>query len=485
MVLKARRRARTLPALVVPDERSWVMWGHHLAVAGFTAAASPEEAAAVLLPAQVPAALVPGLVEAVRRVPGTPRALMLASPLSGQPARDVLATAQQPAEADAESQEGSGEEGMQSHAPAADHGHGDQHGHDAGDDSDDGGESCGHGHGEASADSDEPWASNTMPIAGTPSRDGLVMDDVELVLGPLGPPLPGGLVAEMALDGEVVSRCELTAHLHVPPEERGAATPPDPLAPAAWQAACAQATAGAEGRGLTEAERRAHVAAVEVELALSHAVSARELGRALGWQELADIATGAVDSCMRARTALAGKGTAAGALDDAYDISHRVLKLLDDSRRLRSRTRGRGRLTASQLTGIAGPTARAAGVAVDALLGDPLYEALGFQMTTLPGGDAEARTVLRATEACDALRLAATAASERGGDGSAGAPVSGAVEGPRGPLRATVSGGTWQLSAPGAERLLQAAGQASVGESYSRAVVSLVSFDLSPWRVSA
>ena len=464
------------------------MWGHHLAGAGFTAAASPEEAAAVLLPAQVPAALVPGLVEAVRRVPGTPRALMLASPLSGQPARDVLATAQQPAEADAESQEGSGEEGTQSHAPAADHGYDHHHGHDAGpDDPDDhGGESSGHGHGEASADDDdEPWAGNTMPISGTPSRDGLVMDDVELVLGPLGPPLPGGLVAEMALDGEVVSRCELTAHLHVPPEERGAATPPDPLAPAAWQAACAQATAGAEGRVLTEAERRAHVAAVEVERALSHAVGAGELGRALGWQELVDIATGAVESCMRARTALAGKGTAAGALHDAYDISHRVLKLLDDSRRLRSRTRGRGRLTAWQLTGIAGPTARAAGVAVDARLGDPLYEALGFEMTTLSGGDAGARTVLRATEACDALRLAAAAAGERGGDGSAGAPVSGAVEGPRGPLRATVSGGTWQLSAPGAERLLQAAGQACVGESYPRAVVSLVSLDLSPWRVSA
>ncbi len=58
----------------------------------------------LLLPAQVLWRSSPGSSMGARSVacPGLPRALMLASPLSGQPARDVLATAQQPAEVDAE-----------------------------------------------------------------------------------------------------------------------------------------------------------------------------------------------------------------------------------------------------------------------------------------------------------------------------------------------------------------------------------------------
>lgn len=457
MVLRTARRARTLPALVVPDEQSWVVWGHDLTAAGFTPAASAEEAAAVLLPAEIPSALVDGVVEALRRVPGTPRALTLASPLGGRPAQDVLATAQRPA------------------APAED-----------ADDHDDGPSDEHHDdHGQHTEDhSAEPWAGNMMPIGGTPSRDGLVMDDVEVVLGPLGPPLPGGLVAEMALDGELVSGCRLTPRLEVPRDQVGPTTPPDRLSPAAWRAAFALAAAAADGRALSEAGRRDGIAAVEVERALSHAASVRELARALGWQELADVAAAAVQSCMLARRRLADAATRGGALAEAQRASERLLALLDGSRRLRSRTRGRGRLEGRRLAGIAGPPARAAGVPVDARLGDPLYEALGFRLTTLAGGDAEARTLLRAGEACAALALAAAAVRERGSDADAGAPVSGAVEGPRGPLRARTSDGQWDARAPGGERLLRAAGAACTGESYPRAIVTLVSFDVSPWRVA-
>lgn len=474
MVLRTARRARTLPALVVPDEQSWVMWGHDLAAAGFTAAASPEEAAAVLLPAEIPSGLVDGAVEALRRVPGTPRALTLASPLGGRPAQDVLATAQRPAPPARGAEDHEGEaQPMHCHAPSAGDGHADEdHGHH-------------HGHGEHTEDHGaEPWAGNMMPIDGTPSRDGLVMDDVEVVLGPLGPPLPGGLVAEIALDGELVSRCRLTPRMEVPREQVGPATSPDPLAPAAWRVAFAHAVAAADGRTLSEADRRDGVSAVEVERAVSHAASARELGRALGWQELADVAALAVRSCMLARRRLADAATRGGALTDAERAAERLLALLDGSRRLRSRTRGRGGLEARQLAGIAGPPARAAGVPVDARLGDPLYEALGFRLTTLSDGDAEARTLLRVGEACAALRLAAAAVRERGSDADAGAPVSGAVEGPRGPLRARRSDGQWDARAPGAERLLRAVGAACTGETYPRAIVALVSFDLSPWRVA-
>lgn len=455
MVLTPGRRARTLPALVVPDERSWLMWGRDLAAAGFTAAASPEEAAAVLLPARVPAALVDGLVEALRCIPGTPRALTLAGPLTGPPAQDVLATAQRAAD-----------------ATGGDAGHG--------------GETGGHGHHHADGDgssSDEPWASNMMPIEGTPSSDGLVMDDVELVLGPLGPPLPAGVLAELALDGEVVCRCRLTRQLEVPRRRLGPATPPDPLAPAAWAVAFAHAAA-AERPAPTEAVRRRGIAAVEVERALSHAASARELGRALGWQELADAATRAVRSCLLVRKALADAAAWPGALEEARRASERLLTLVEGSRRLRARTRGRGRLTAAQAAGIGGPPARAAGVPVDARLGDPLYEALGFELATLTGGDAEARTVLRASEACGALRLAGAAAGERGSDADVPPPATAAVEGPRGPLFASRSGGRWQAAAPGAGRLLQAVAGACSGETWSGAVVALVSFDLSPWRMA-
>jgi hypothetical protein len=480
LVLKARSRTRTLPALVVPDERSWVMWGHDLAAVGFTAAASPEDAAAVLLPTEVPEALVQGLIEAVRRVPGTPRALTLSGPLAGQAAPDVLATARRPpAPSTIGGAQDGGMEAMHGHGGGAEDGdHGQHHGAE---DAHDAGESCGHGGQGGDGESEEPWASNMMPIAGSPSSDGLVMDDVELVLGPLGPPLPGGLIAGMAFDGEVVSRCALTASLQVARERVAAGDAPDPLAPAAWRAALALAGAVADRRGLSEATRRTHVAAVEVERALSHAVSARELGRALGWRELVDVAGRAVDGCMRARKSLVEPDASVGALDTAGLASERVLALVDRSRRLASRTRGRATLTSAQLTAVAGSVARAAGVQVDARLGDPLYEALGFVPVTLSGGDAEARTVLRATEACQALRLAAAAIREHGGDADVAAPPSGAVEGPRGPVRMSAAG----PAAPGTGRLLRAAGDACRGESWSRAVVALVSFDLSPWRVAS
>ncbi|MDP9384147.1 MAG: hypothetical protein M3P50_02740, partial [Actinomycetota bacterium] len=368
------------------------MWGHDLATAGFTAAASPEEAAAVLLPAEIPSRLVDGVVEALRHVPGQPRALTLASPLRGRPAHDVLATAQRPPRPadDADDDEP---------PPAAD-GPGDEDHHDHGHDT------AGHG--------GEPWADNMMPIEGTPGRDGLVMDDIEVVLGPLGPPLPGGLVAEMALDGELVCRCALAPRLEVPHEQLGPRMPPDPLVPAGWRVAFAHAAAAADGRPLSEAARREGISAIEVERAISHAASVRHLGRALGWQELVDVATLTVGSCTLARRRLADVATRGGALDEAQRAAEGLLTLLDGSRRLRSRTRGRGALTARQLTGIAGPAARAGGVPVDARLGDPLYEALGFEPTTLIDGDACARTLLRATEACAALRLAAAAVQERG-----------------------------------------------------------------------
>lgn len=68
--------------------------GPHLAATGFVPAATPEEAVAVLLPAQVPEALADALEDALRHLPGAPRALTLASPMTGRPAHELLVAAQ-------------------------------------------------------------------------------------------------------------------------------------------------------------------------------------------------------------------------------------------------------------------------------------------------------------------------------------------------------------------------------------------------------
>jgi hypothetical protein len=50
-------------------------------------------------------------------------------------------------------------------------------------------------------------------------------------------------------------------------------------------------------------------------------------------------------------------------------------------------------------------------------------------------------------------------------------------------VRARLEPGGWRLDAPGADAGLQAAGAAMVGAEWAAALVTLVSFDLSPWQV--
>lgn len=492
MVVRDVSPALGVPAVVVPDERSWAMWGQDLAASGYVPAVSAEEAAAVWLPAELPEPLAEPLMRLLHRVPAKARTVTLPSPLTGRSTQDWLVVATQ-REAGF-SGNGDASPGAEMHGHQHSHGDGDaEHGAAAEDGRE--GDACSSGHHSADREhhrgheddgtSDEPWANNMMPIGGTPSRDGLVMEDVEVVLGPLGSPLPGGLVAEIGLDGEVVCRCELTRTLEVRAAEGRVWRAPDPLAPAAWQVAFDYAFEAAVGVRASEATRRQRVAAVEVERALSHFVNLRELGRVLGWQQLIDAAARAVEACGTARAAMSTESAAAqDELAAARRQAEKLASLLDGSRRLRWRTAGRALLTADRLSGIPGPVARAAGARVDARLGDSLYEALGFELTTMDAGDAQARTVLSASEARVALRLAATAVSEQGSGDEAG-PLSGCVESPRGPVQVTAASPGWRGHAPGAGSLLEAVQEAVTGEVYSRALVGLVSFDLSPWRVPA
>ena len=426
---------RLAPAFVVPDEQSWALWGPDPAAAGLRPVLDPGAVTRVLAPERVPEELreaLAGVLAASPRLPVEGRP----SPLAGVLATEVVRAARDPA---ARAGDG-GEEHGGAHAGQGEDGGGEDHG--------DGGHED---HGDM------------MAIEGEPSADGLVMEPIELELGPLGSPLPGGIVVAATLDGDVVAACEVRATL------RGGAGGPDPLSPAAWREALARA-------GEPERERPARwaaAAAVERERAVSHLAWLRALGRLLGFEPLVT----------RASAALAG--ARAG---DAAEA--RALAALVAGRRLAARTAGRATVDAAAVRerGLRGPTARAAGIPDDARVLDPLYVALGFDPVLEEAGDARARALVRAREAVASLELAA-AAAERAPAGSApegGAPpgAEGLVEGPRGPLRAWMEDGRTRTAAPGGAAARAAAADAATGEEWAGALVALASFDLSPWEVA-
>lgn len=450
------------PAVIVPDQASWTMWGRDPGRLGFEPAATPEQARRLLVPDPVPAALIDAVLAAWRRMPPPRRYVSWPRQLAGAPAAELL-TDDLLRGGDAE-QAANGEEEMH-----GGHGAGDSHDHH-----------------------------DMMAVVGDPSADGLVMEPIEFALGPLAAGLPGGLVLDLALDGDVVESCEVRATLTMPlgPIAGGACV--DPTASAAWTAAIALASERAAGTPTSEAMSRLRIAAVEAERALSHLSWLRALGLVLGWAELGERADRAVEPLTPLRAMLERAAATPGPRDRHEDLAggldrsrrpvERVLGLLDGSRRLRSRTRKRAATPPERLAalGLEGPIARAAGVGGDARADEPLYQALGFSETRLAEGDAEARTLLRASEAMSALQLAAAALAEPGSQEPVpGGPATEAfVEGPRGPVRAAFADGRLEVGAPGAARLHDVAGEAVTGLEVGSALAGIASFDLSGWRVS-
>jgi hypothetical protein len=456
--LNAARRA-----LVLPDLPSWLLWGEDLTGDGLRRVVAPEQAELLLTPSRLPAPLADAAREAWERMPPARSYESRPSPLGGEPIEKVLAGAR------------TGGHDL-NHRDHADHmavrheAHGN---HMAG------------GHEDHMAGGHDHH--DMMAVVGDPSRDGLVMEDIDLELGPLSPSLPGGLVIEIALDGDVVARAQAHAMLRADSEAG-----PDPLAPLSWRVALAG----------TRIAPGVAVLAVEVERALSHAAWLHTLGYALGWSRLADRAL------ELARTLLPARAAAVAALDTELDptsvaqlretlnlaaVGADRLRRLLDGRTAGRRLRGLAPVDAGavEARGIAGPVARAAGVDADSRRDDPRYAALGFEPVVAETGDAEARTAVRAVELRASLNLAAAALdvegpdeSARAGEGPRGSfdapggpdeegPV---VEGPRGPLDATAG--------PAAAGLLELAGEAIAGLEVADAIVALVSFDLSPWRVA-
>ncbi len=439
----------TEPALILPDEQSWALWGPDAAELGLHADQGP---AGRLRRALAPRPFPGGLGDASEELLAGLAAGARVARLPG-PAGELVARAS----GDRDGEPG-GEEG-----PDAEHG------------------------GDDEPDGDEEH--DMMAIVGEPSADGLVMEDLELTHGPFGTGLPGGLELGVCLDGDVVASCRVRARLRNggSPEDRQAGTvAPDLLAPAAWRAAIDRA----RGRPVDLRE-------VERERALSHVAWLRALGRVLGDERLA-AAAGAAVGALRARAAEAEERVAA--------LEPLVLR-----RTLGARLGGRGVLDAAAVEahGLRGPIARAAGIAADDRTEHPAYRALGFAPRTAEDGDVLARARLRLAEALDALSLAdrlpatftdaphppdaprAPDAPRRPDAPRAPRPpdapdavlAPNGVEGPRGPLLAARLPAGWVLAARGAEEARRAGGELVVGLEWGAALVVLCSLDLSPWWV--
>lgn len=468
---EAPLRGEPEPAVVVPDAEAWASWGVDLAALGFAPAARPASAQVLVVPETVPAGVVDAARERWERMPPPRRLVRLPAPhLAGRRADEALGapiperrddTDEANAAAGGSADDGSHEAAQRrEHEPTGGHDHG-----------------------------------NMMEVTGEPSADGLVMEALDFRLGPLAAGLPGGLVLDLSLDGDVVAACAPRPTLCQPADGR----PPDPLAPAAWTVAIERAWELAAGQptGARVALRR--VAAVELERALSHLLWLRAFARVLGWGELGDRAHEAAAPLIGARAPdgqlvdVDAERLAIHALRQAHPRARRLKVLLAGSRRLASRTRGRARLEVREVQrrGVGGPIARACGLRVDARTEDPLYRRLGFRPHLRAEGDAEARTLLRCEEALRAVELAFVALRLAGDDrargaapGHASGPVT--VESARGTLRVAPPGARTApaLSAAGAAATSALAGEAVLGMEWGSALSALASFDLSPWAVA-
>jgi hypothetical protein len=447
MVVTARPRRRRR-VLVVPDEQTWTLLGRDPADLGAEVTYAPARAEGLLVADDLPQEL----AEPLARLRG----------VVGPGAHDRGAAAE-PAPRDAEHEGASEDRGALDSEHDGGHGmNGDHHA--------------------------------MMAITGEPSPDGLVMEPIKLRYGPLATPLPGGLVAEVTLDGDVVAEASVEALLRARRPGGDSPPAPDALAPAAWTEAIDRSLEPTLAP-VPLARRWVRIARIETERAISHLAWLRAFMRLLGWIEVVELVTGALVALRAARrdpSDLTG-------LEAASEATATVARRLSRSRSLRWRTGGLGAITAdvARRRGVAGPIARACGIADDARADDPLYGLLGFEPVLRTEGDALGRTLLRVDEAERSVKLAGAAAQrahrtepdriERAGARGERRPLPSTtvVEGPRGPLHARRRSEAWWLESPGAAQARSLAGDLMAGREWAAALVALASLDLSPWRVGS
>ncbi len=259
-----------------------------------------------------------------------------------------------------------------------------------------------------------------------PDPDGLRLDVHPLAVGPLFPRFPTGLVLDVRLAGDLVLE----------------ATLPDPIT----GSVDIPVRAGIEPflRALTEP---VSIAELELSRAREHL---RWLADALAAHGLAALGLRALRLATSVRP---GDGW----------IVRRFARLVGWTQIHRWSTRGIGRLARDDLAGLGvGPVARAAGLAEDVRLDDPVYRAIGFEPILGKRGDAAARLELRLAEAAQSLDLAARSGDRR-------TDLVGRVESPRGRL---------EPGSAASDRLLALVPQALHETEWGDAVTTLVSLDI-------
>ena len=427
MVLTAAEQARR--TLTVPDEATWVMWGVNPPARGLMTSFAVATAEAVMRPAHLPLALATVVDNWLEQRPAL-SLVTLPSPLT--PAFEDPPP-ERPATQDANA------------ATAAEH---DSEGMEA--------------------------MGDMMAIVGDPSEDGLVMETIDVELGPLGGPLPGGLVVRATLDGEQVSDSSVRSALVHPVGEL------DPTAPLSSRVAVGLDT----GRGHSA---RLSMTAVETERALSHLAWLRSLTRLLGWHHGVRLCGQAIDALLAVRSAvldalLIGRraptptppelGSVQGAVEDLFHrVQHEPL--------VRGRLGGLAPVSGQEARsqGLCGPNARASGVADDLRAASAAYKAVDFRAAvTGRAGDALARTAVRVEEVAQSLRLVGRLLLS-----DDPLPAMTAVEGARGPLEVVATGRGTTVQTLGGEGARLAAQSSMVGLNWNDALVAVSSFDLSAW----
>ncbi len=343
------------------------------------------------------------------------------------------------------------------------------------------GPSGSHGHGQSDGNEHgEDGMDDMMAIVGEPSPDGLIMERLRIRYGPFGVPFPGGLLVDASLDGEAVREVRIDAleGPEVVSTERPGS--PDPLAPVAWRMAIDMA----HDQSVNELDC---LARIELERALSHLAWLRSLSRLLGWRRMTRQAGVVLDGLNAIRhemnAAAVDHESVETLLHGAASSISRLVASLTKGRLLDWRLAGRGVVSAgaAEEAGLGGPNARASGLRKDQRSGCPVYRRIGFEPLLEQGGDAAARTLLRAREASQSIDLARRALLRLTGETGISPGERVAVEGPRGALVAETGRTHWKLEAPGASCARRVAVESMIGESWQDALAILASFDLSPW----
>jgi uncharacterized Zn finger protein (UPF0148 family) len=314
------------------------------------------------------------------------------------------------------------------------------------------------------------------------SRDGLPMEHLDVLFGPLFPGLPGGLHLMLTLDGDTVAKASVTPGTVVHMDALAGNDHPwddlprsmsdlDRLAPGVYAVLARKALGSLDG-----AE---YVRQLERFRAISHLGWIAGLGELLGDDWLRNTA-GQLQSAMLQSDD--------GPLDTT--IHTRVTAFVarvHHAPLLRRRLTGIGWFDPVSNDQLLGPVARAAGQAVDERLNDPVYQRLHFQPVTRDGNDAHARLGVRLAEVLQSFDLIQRAGDAGMTDADRRPDAMVSIEAPRGRASIHLNRHGEHIAAvhlrtPSAQHL-DLISLVTHGAEVADALISIASLDLSPWEI--